>query len=93
VRRRRRRRGTASAGAQGPGLDEKLTQVYLHEKSIFRRLNKDLNQLARRDALAQIQSAAKDLGIKEDAQERAELQIRKTFEALGFGKVSIRFRQ
>ena len=74
-------------------LDEKLTQVYLHEKSIFRRLNKDLNQLARRDALAQIQSAAKDLGVKEDAQQRAELQLRKMFEALGFGNVSIQFRQ
>jgi hypothetical protein len=73
-------------------LDERLTQVYLHEKSIFRRLNKDLNQIARRDALAQIQSAAKDLGVKEDAQQRAEMQLRKMFESLGVRSVEIQFR-
>ena len=74
-------------------LDERLTQVYLHEKSLFRRLNKDLNQIARRDALAQIQSAARDLGVKEDAQQRAELQLKKMFEAFGINKVSIQFRK
>jgi hypothetical protein len=72
-------------------LDERLTQVYLHEKSIFRKLNKDLNQLARRDALAQIKSAAQELGVKEDAQQRAEIQLVKMFEAFGVDKVEIRF--
>lgn len=73
-------------------LDEKLTQVYLHEKSVFRPLNKDLNQIARRDALAQIQSAARELGIKEDAQARAIVQLRSLFEAMGIRNVSIAFR-
>ncbi len=73
-------------------LDERLTQVYLHEKSMLRRLNKDLNQIARRDALAQIQSAARELGIKEDAEQRAEVQIKKMFEAFGIQQVTIQFR-
>lgn len=73
-------------------LDERLTQVYLHEKSIFRKLNKDLNQIARRDALAQIRSAAQELGVKEDAQQRAALQLRRMFEAFGIQRADIQFR-
>jgi hypothetical protein len=72
-------------------LDETRTQVFMREKPFFRKLNKDLDQLARRDAVAQIKSGAVELGIKKDAQERAELQVRKLLEALGYEKVEVRF--
>jgi hypothetical protein len=73
-------------------LDETRTQVFMREKPFFRKLNKDLDQIARRDAVAQIKSGAVELGIKKDAQERAEMQVRKLLEALGYEKVEIRFQ-
>jgi hypothetical protein len=63
----------------------------MREKPFFRKLNKDLDQLARRDAAAQIKSAAVELGIKKDAQERAEMQVRKLLEALGYTDINIEF--
>ena len=72
-------------------LDEGQTRVFMREKPFFRKFNKDLDQLARRDAIVQIKSAAQELGIKQDAQQRAELQVRKMFELFGVRKVTIKF--
>ncbi|HYE32356.1 MAG TPA: DUF4230 domain-containing protein [Methylomirabilota bacterium] len=68
-------------------LDDTKTQVIERETGTFRKLEKDLEQNARRIAVDDIRRAARYAGILKDARERAEIQLRGFFVALGFEQV------
>jgi hypothetical protein len=71
-------------------LDEKRTQVIERTTGIIRQFDKDLEQNARRNAIADIRSAARANGISKDARERAELQIKTLFLQMGFHEVEFK---
>ncbi len=58
-------------------LDDKLTQVIVidHSTGLLRTYDKDLEQIARQNAVDDIQRAARISGILRDADERAKLQL------------------
>ena len=68
-------------------LDDTKTQVIERDTAAFRKLDKDLEQNARRNAVDDIRRSARNAGILRDARERAELQLRSFFQALGFEQV------
>lgn len=69
-------------------LDEKKTQVYERTTGLLRRFNKDLEKTARDHAVDSIRLAARDLGIEEEARQRAERNVERLLLALGFQKVN-----
>jgi hypothetical protein len=71
-------------------LDEKRTQVIERTTGIIRQFDKDLEQNARRNAIADIRSAARANGISKDARERAELQLKTLFLQMGFHEVEFK---
>jgi hypothetical protein len=71
-------------------LDEKKTQVIERSTGIIRQFDKDLEQNARRNAIADIRSAARANGIGKDARERAEQQLRAFFLQMGFQEVQFK---
>jgi len=71
-------------------LDEKKTQVIERTTGIIRQFDKDLEQNARRNAIADIRSAARANGIGKDARERAEQQLRSFFLQMGFQEVQFK---
>jgi hypothetical protein len=71
-------------------LDEKKTQVIERTTGIIRQFDKDLEQNARRNAIADIRSAARANGISKDARERAELQLKTLFLQMGFHEVEFK---
>jgi len=68
-------------------LDEKKTQVIERTTGILREFDKDLEQHARRGAVADLRTAARANGILKDARERAEFQLRTVLLHLGFEDV------
>lgn len=68
-------------------LDEDKTQVLEHSTGLLRRFDKDLQQNARREGLDAIRRAARHSGILDEAQTRAELQLRLFFSQLGFSEI------
>src|SRR6266487_3314499 len=65
-------------------LDEKQTRVVDRTTGLLRTFDKDLEQTARRQAVADLQLSARSNGIYEDAAERARLQLANFFRQLGF---------
>jgi uncharacterized protein YrrD len=71
-------------------LDEKRTQVYERSTGLFRRFNKDLEKQARDNAVDSIRAAAMELDIINEAQSRAEKDIRQFLIVLGFKQVNFK---
>lgn len=71
-------------------LDDKQTYVVERTTGLLRMFDKDLEQTARQNALADIQRSARNSGILKDADERARDQLKVLFLQLGFEKVEFR---
>ncbi len=73
-------------------LDDKQTEVVERTTGLLRSFDKDLEQNARRQAVADINRAARTGGILKDADERARAQLTNLFRQLGFEEVEFRRR-
>ncbi len=73
-------------------LDDNLTQVVDRKTGLLRSFDKDLEQSARRQAVQDINRAARNNGILKDADERARTQLTNFFRLLGYEEVEIRAR-
>lgn len=71
-------------------LDEKKTQVIERSTGLLRAFDKNLEQSARQNATDDIARAARNGGLKEEAKERAEEQLKALFMKLGFEEVEFR---
>jgi len=71
-------------------LDDKKTQVIERTTGIIRQFDKDLEQTARKSAIADIRSAARQNGIIKDAHERAISELRSLFVRMGFQEVEFK---
>jgi len=71
-------------------LDDKLTRVVEYKTGMLRGFDKDLEQNARQQAVADIDRAAREAGILKDAEERARIQLTNLFHQLGFEEVEFR---
>ena len=71
-------------------LDDKQTQIVERTTGLLRSFDKDLEQNARRQAVADINRAARNGGILRDADERARAQLTNLFHQLGFEEVEFR---
>src|SRR5882724_8124465 len=70
-------------------LDDKRTENIERTTGALRLFDKDLEQTARKNAVADIQIAARGAGIMKDAQDRAEIQAKALFQQMGFEEVEI----
>lgn len=71
------------------GLDEDRTRVYDREQGLLNfSPDEDLETEARREAVAEIEAAARENGIMGRAQENAENSLRAFIRSLGFEEVS-----
>lgn len=70
-------------------LDEKRTQVLERSTGLLRTFDKDLEQNARRQALAAVLKASREIGVLTDAEARARVQLTNLFHQLGFTEVEI----
>ena len=68
-------------------LDDQQTQVVERTTGLFRPFDKQLEQSVRAAAVDDLRRAARSQGILKDADERAQEQLRKLFEQLGFTEV------
>ncbi|HEX3800418.1 MAG TPA: DUF4230 domain-containing protein [Verrucomicrobiae bacterium] len=73
-------------------LDDNLTQIIDRKTGLLRSFDKDLEQNARRQAVEDINRAARNSGILKDAGERAKSQLTNFFHLLGYEEVDIRDR-
>jgi hypothetical protein len=73
-------------------LDDNLTQIIDRKTGLLRSFDKDLEQNARRQAVEDINRAARNSGILKDADERAKSQLTNFFHLLGYEEVDIRDR-
>jgi hypothetical protein len=68
-------------------LDDKQTQVIERKTGLLRAFDKDLEQNARRQAVDDLNRAARTGGILKDADERARVQLIHLFQMLGYHEV------
>jgi Protein of unknown function (DUF4230) len=68
-------------------LDDKHTEVIERTTGYLRRFDKELEQNARRQAVSDINRAAREGGILKDADERARAQLTNLFRVLGYQEV------
>jgi hypothetical protein len=73
-------------------LDDNLTEIIDRKTGLLRTFDKDLEQNARRQAVEDINRAARNSGILKDADERARTQLTNFFRLLGYEEVEIRGR-
>ena len=73
-------------------LDDQQTKVVDRETGLLAPSDKDLEQTARQNAIEDIQRAARQSGILNDASERAVAQLKCLFQQLGFEEVEINTR-
>lgn len=73
-------------------LDEQKTQVIERTTGLLRTFDKDLEQNARRQAIADIRRSAIDNDILHDAQERARQQLINLFLQMGYEEVEVATR-
>jgi hypothetical protein len=73
-------------------LDDKQTQIVERTTGILRAFDKDLEQNARRQAVDDINRAARNSGILKDSEDRARAQLTNLFRQLGFEEVEIQSR-
>jgi hypothetical protein len=71
-------------------LDDKLTQVVDYNKGLLRSFDKNLEQDARRQAVMDINRAAREAGILKDADERARQELTSLFHQMGYEEVEFR---
>jgi hypothetical protein len=71
-------------------LDDKQTQIVERTTGLLRSFDKDLEQDARRQAVIDIDRAAREAGILKDADDRAKLQLTSLFRQMGFEDVEFR---
>lgn len=71
-------------------LDDKLTEVLERKTGLLRSFNKDLEQNARRQAVDDINRAARNDGILRDADERAKTQLTTLFQQMGYEQVKFK---
>jgi hypothetical protein len=71
-------------------IDDKHTQVVERTTGLLRSFDKDLEQNARRQAVLDINRAAREAGIEKDAADRAKEQLKGLFHQLGFEEVEFR---
>lgn len=70
-------------------LDESKTQVIEHSTGLLRTFDKNLETLARQNAVMDIRRAARNEGILEEAEDRAQTQLEALLYRLGFEAVEI----
>lgn len=68
-------------------LDDKRTSVIDHTTGLLRSFDKDLEQTARKTAVADLRVAARQNGILNDADERARLQLAAFFHQAGYDQI------
>ncbi len=68
-------------------LDDRQTRVIDHTTGMFREFDKDLEQTARKTAVADLRMAARQNGIINDANERARLELAVFFHQAGFRQI------
>ena len=68
-------------------LDDKQSRVIDHETGLLRVFDKDLEQTARENAVDDIQRAARNAGILNDADQRARLELELFLRVAGFEQV------
>jgi len=68
-------------------LDDKLSQVIDHTTGLLRVFDKDLEQTARENAVDDIRRAARNAGILDDANHRAQLELEIFLRDAGFKQV------
>jgi hypothetical protein len=68
-------------------LDDTQTKIIDNTTGLLREFNKDLEQTARADAVSDIQRAARNNGILNDADERAKLELAAFLHQAGFEQV------
>ncbi len=68
-------------------LDDHQTRVVERSTGLLRLFDKDLEQNARQQAVADIRRAARTAGILKDADERARAQLKALFLQMGFDQV------
>jgi hypothetical protein len=71
-------------------LDDNLSEIIDRKTGLLRTFDKDMEQNARRQAVEDINRAARNAGIIKDAQERAALQIKSLFLQLGYENVEVK---
>jgi hypothetical protein len=71
-------------------LDEKQTRIIEHSTGLLRAFDKDLQQTARQNAVADIHRAARNGGILKDADDRARAQLTHLFQQMGYEQVEFR---
>jgi hypothetical protein len=71
-------------------LVEQRTQVLDYKTGLLVPFDKNLEQTARRYALAEITRAARQSGIENEASERAQKQLTRFLQSLGFTEIEIR---
>jgi hypothetical protein len=64
-------------------LDDRQTRVIERTTGLLRTFDKDLEQTARQQAVADIRLAARQAGIMKDAEERARAQVKNLFQQVG----------
>jgi len=72
-------------------LDETKTRVVERNTGVLRAYDKDLEQMARKQAVEDLKRAARQAGILTDAEERARMQLENLLGNLGFESVQILF--
>ncbi len=71
-------------------LDDKLTEIVERKTGLLRKFDKDLEQNARRQAVDDINRAARNDGILRDADERAKTQLTTLFQQMGYEQVKFK---
>jgi len=70
-------------------LDDRNLQVMERSTGLFRTFDKDIEQTARRQAVADLGSAARQSGILKEAETQGHAQLKNLFKQLGFAGVEI----
>lgn len=70
-------------------LDDQKTRVIERSTGMLRSFDKDLEQVARRQAVDDIRRAARASGIYEDADDRAAKQLQALFRMAGFTEIEV----
>lgn len=71
-------------------LDDKLTQVIERKTGLLRSFDKDLEQNTRKQAVAEINLAARNEGILKEADERAKIELKTLFQQMGYEEVKFK---
>jgi hypothetical protein len=71
-------------------LDDKLTQVIERKTGLLRSFDKDLEQNARKQAVAEISLAARNEGILKDANDRVKTDLAALFKQMGYEEVKFK---